>query len=99
MDRRRCLPHGGAVASNDRGQLHMVTCDCQGMPQLASGLQIAAEMPESTQGEHKIGPMSLTKNSPVRFQAIGLGEKRHLTTLGVVQNDRAMAKVPASVSD
>jgi hypothetical protein len=44
--------------------------------------------------------MSLNMNSPVKFQAIGLVDKLHLTTSGVVKkNDHVMAKVTIPISE
>src|ERR1700733_11002512 len=44
--------------------------------------------------------MSLNRNSPVRFQAIGSVERLHLTTPGVVKkNDQVIRNVPIPISD
>src|SRR5262249_27208551 len=44
--------------------------------------------------------ISLNKNSPVRFQAIGSVDKLHLTTPGVVKkNDHVIAKVTTPISE
>ena len=44
--------------------------------------------------------MSLNMNSPVKFQAIGLVDKLHLTTSGVVKkNDHVMVKVTIPISE
>ena len=44
--------------------------------------------------------MSLNRNSPARFQAIGSVEKLHLTTPGVVKKkDHVIAKVTTPISE
>src|ERR1700733_11328288 len=44
--------------------------------------------------------MSLNRNSPVKFQAIGSVDKLHLTTPGVVKkNDHVTAKVSAPINE
>jgi hypothetical protein len=44
--------------------------------------------------------MSLNRNSPVKFQAIGSVDKLHLTTPGVVKkNDHVTAKVSTPISE
>ena len=44
--------------------------------------------------------MSLNMNSPVKFQAIGLVDKLHLTTSGVVKkNDQVMTKATIPISE
>ena len=44
--------------------------------------------------------MSLNRNSPVRFQAIGSVDKLHLTTPGVVKkNDQVIAKVIMPINE
>src|SRR6202000_2311213 len=44
--------------------------------------------------------ISLKRNSPVRFQAIGSVERLHFTTPGVVKKkDQVIAKVPTPISD
>ena len=44
--------------------------------------------------------ISLNRNSPVKFQAIGSVDKLHLTTPGVVKkNDHVIAKVPTPISE
>ena len=44
--------------------------------------------------------ISLNRNSPVRFQAIGSVDKLHLTTPGVVKkNDHVIAKVTMPIKE